>query len=290
MILRMSLVQLTTTDAKTVGEILQQRDALSRARTDNAVHPAPVVATVEPHSEQCASIVHLSNLSEPDARARLHELVAALPHLEPPMPLSLVHKLIGVLSPLVAESNAFTGTDSGAGTSSAHVPTVELDAVHALTALAASGAPVPAAAAPTLYKTMKIDENWTREPIAGLRASHALSPELVRFRGTAWLRIGPSRVCAGRGVFAEREFAGDELILVYDGETCSAERGRVSQHVAKLWGGYFDGYASVGGMLNTSASPNAELRSSGGVWARCAISCGEEVLIPYGRGFSAVHM
>ena len=149
---------------------------------------------------------------------------------------------------------------------------------------------MPAAAAPTLFKTMQIDENWTREPIAGLRASHALSPELVRFRGTAWLRIGPSRVCSGRGVFAEREFAGDELILVYDGETCSAERGRVSQHVAKLCGGYVDVYASVGGMLNTSASPNAELRLSGGVWARCAISCGEEVLIPYGRGFSAVHM
>ena len=268
---------------------------------------------MEPPSEQCASITNLSNLSEPDARARLHELVAALPRLEPPLPLSLVHKLIGVLSPLVAESNAFTGTDSGAGTSSAHVPTVELDAVRALTALAASGAPVPAAAAPTLFKTMQIDENcggapvpaaaaptlfktmqidenWTREPIAGLRASHALSPELVRFRGTAWLRIGPSRVCSGRGVFAEREFAGDELILVYDGETCSAERGRVSQHVAKLCGGYVDVYASVGGMLNTSASPNAELRLSGGVWARCAISCGEEVLIPYGRGFSAVHM
>ena len=29
-----------------------------------------------------------------------------------------------------------------------------------------------------------------------------------------------------------------------------------------------DGYASVGGLLNTSPSPNAELRSSGGVWAR----------------------
>ena len=97
MILRMSLVQLTTTDAKTVGEILQQRDALSRARTDNAVHPAPVVATVEPHSEQCASIVHLSNLSEPDARTRLHELVATLPRLEPLLPLSLFFLLVTVI-------------------------------------------------------------------------------------------------------------------------------------------------------------------------------------------------
>jgi len=72
---------------------------------------------------------------------------------------------------------------------------------------------------------------------------------------------------------------------LYDGETCSAECGRVSQHVAKLCGGYFDGYASVGGMLNTSASPNAELRSSGGVWARRVISRGEEILIPYGKSF-----
>ena len=64
-------------------------------------------------------------------------------------------------------------------------------------------------------------------------------------------------MCSGHGVFAEREFAEDELILVYGGETCSAERGRVSQHVAKLCGGYVDVYASVGGMLNTSASPNA---------------------------------
>ena len=142
----------------------------------------------------------------------------------------------------------------------------------------------------TLFKAMQLDENWTREPIAGLRASHALSPELVRFRGTAWLRIGPSRVCAGRGVFAEREFVEDELILVYDGEACSAERGRVSQHVAKLRGGCVDGHSSVGGLLNTSPTPNAELRSSGGVWARCAILRGEEILIPYGKGFRAVHM
>ena len=32
------------------------------------------------------------------------------------------------------------------------------------------------------------------------------------------------------------------------------------------------GSASVGGMLNTSRSPNAEMRSSGGIWARCAIN------------------
>ena len=290
MFLRVSLVQLTTTDAKTVGEILQQRDALSRVRTDNAVHPTPVVATVEPHSEQCASIVHLSNLSEPDARARLHELVAALPRLEPLLPLSIVHSLIGVLASLVAESSAFTGTDSGAGPSSASAPAAELDAVRALAALAASGASAPTAAAPTLFQAMQLDCNWSREAIAGLRATHALSPELVRFRGEAWLRLGPSRVCSGRGVFAECEFAEGELILVYGGETCSAERGRESQHVAKLRGGYYDGHASVGGMLNTSARPNAELRSSGGVWARCAISQGDEIVIPYGKGFCAVHM
>ena len=142
----------------------------------------------------------------------------------------------------------------------------------------------------TLFRAMQLDKNWTREQIAGLRATHALSPELVRFRGKAWLRIGPSRVCSGRGVFAEREFETGDLILVYDGETCSAERGRESQHVAKLRGGCVDGNASVGGMLNTSARPNAELRSSGGVWARCAISRGEEIVIPYGRGFRAVHM
>ena len=97
-------------------------------------------------------------------------------------------------------------------------------------------------------------------------------------------------MCDGRGVFAEREFAEGELILVYDGEACAAERGRVSQHVAKLRGGYYDGHASVGGMLNTSPSANAELRSSGGVWARCAISRGDEIVIPYGKGFCAVHM
>ena len=79
-------------------------------------------------------------------------------------------------------------------------------------------------------------------------------------------------------------------LLVYDGEACAVERGRVSQHVAKLRGGCVDGHASVGGMLNTSRSPNAEMRSSGGVWARCAISCGDEILIPYGKGFRAVHM
>ena len=112
-----------------------------------------------------------------------------------------------------------------------------------------------------------------------------LSPELVRFRGEAWLRIGPSRVCSGRGVFAEREFAEDELILVYDGEACAAERGRVSAHVAKLCFGHVDGSMSVGGMLNTNPSANAELRLSGGVWARRMISRGDEIFIPYGRGY-----
>jgi len=142
----------------------------------------------------------------------------------------------------------------------------------------------------TLFAAMQLDCNWSREAIAGLRATHALSPELVRFRGEAWLRLGPSRVCSGRGVFAECEFETGDLILVYDGEACAAERGRVSQHVAKLRGGYYDGHASVGGMLNTSPSANAELRSSGGVYARCAISRGDEIVIPYGKGFRAVHM
>ena len=120
----------------------------ARAASDSATLPTPAIATVEPHSEQCASIMHLSNLSEPDARARLHELVAALPRLEPLLPLSIVHSLIGVLASLVAESSAFTGTDSGAGPSSASAPAAELDAVRALAALAASGAPVPSAEPP----------------------------------------------------------------------------------------------------------------------------------------------
>ena len=136
-----SHVQLTTTDAQTNGEILQQRDACARAASVSATLPTPAIATVEPHSEQCASIMHLSNLSEPDARARLHELVAALPRLEPLLPLSIVHSLIGVLASLVAESSAFTGTDSGAGPSSASARAAELDAVRALAALAASGVP-----------------------------------------------------------------------------------------------------------------------------------------------------
>ena len=209
---------------------------------------------VDPPSGRCASIeTDLFRLSEPEARAYLHELVDALPHLEPPLPLTLVHKLIGVLSPLVVESNAFTGTDAGAGTSSAPAQTAELDAVCALTTLAASRAPTPTTAAPTLFKAMQFDDNWSCEPIAGLRATHTLTPALVRFRGEAWLRIGPSRVCAGRGVFAEREFETGDLILVYEGELCSPGRGRVSQHVAKLRGGCVDGHASVGGTLNTSA-------------------------------------
>ena len=97
-------------------------------------------------------------------------------------------------------------------------------------------------------------------------------------------------MCDGRGVFAEREFETGDLILVYDGEACEVERGRVSPHVAMLRGGCVDGHASVGGMLNTSDSPNAEMRSSGGVWARCAISCGDESFIPYGRGHGPIHM
>ena len=275
---------------RTKSEVLQQREARARAGSDSATLPMPAIAMLEPIGGQCASAASVTDMSESDVRARLDELVAALPRLEPPLPLSLVHTLIGVLSPLVAKSNALTGTDAGAGPSSAHVPTVELDAVRALAALAASGASAPTAAAPTLFQAMQLDCNWSREAIAGLRATHALSPELVRFRGEAWLRIGPSRVCSGRGVFAEREFETGDLVLVYEGEVCAPERGRVSQHVAKLRDGYYAGYASVGGMLNTSHTPNAELRSSGGVWARCAISRGDEISIPYGRGYRAVHM
>lgn len=58
-------------------------------------------------------------------------------------------------------------------------------------------------------------------------------------------------------MFADRDFAEDELILVYDGEECSAKRGRVSEHVAQLQAGCVDGVNSVGGMLNTSKEPNA---------------------------------
>ena len=140
----------------------------------------------------------------------------------------------------------------------------------------------------TLLERMQDANNWQRRTIGGLRDPHA--PELVLFCGELWLRVGPSRVCGGRGVFAERKFAADELILVYDGEACAATRGRSSQHVARLRGGYVDGEASVGGMLNTSRTPNAELRASGGVYARCGIVRGEEVCIPYGVAFHAAHM
>ena len=43
-------------------------------------------------------------------------------------------------------------------------------------------------------------------------------------------------------------------------------------------------------MLNTSKEANAELRGSGGVYARRDIPTGDEIFIPYGRGFHAVHM
>ena len=120
----------------------------ARAASGSATLPTPTIATLEPVDGLCASDASVTDMSEPDARARLHELVAALPRLEPPLPLALVHSLIKVLAPLVAEGNVFTGTDSGAGTSSVHAPTAELDAVRALAALAASGAPVPSAEPP----------------------------------------------------------------------------------------------------------------------------------------------
>ena len=96
---------------------MQQRDARARTRTDNAVRPILPAATVDPPSGRCASIeTDLFRLSEPDARAHLHELVAALPHLEPPLPLAIVRSLIKVLAPLVAEGNAFTGADANGNT------------------------------------------------------------------------------------------------------------------------------------------------------------------------------
>ena len=59
----------------------------------------PPAAKAEPPGGRCASIeTDFSQLRESDARACLRELVAALPHLAPPLPLALVRNLIKVLA------------------------------------------------------------------------------------------------------------------------------------------------------------------------------------------------
>ena len=114
----------------------------------------------------------------------------------------------------------------------------------------------------------------------------AAADGVARFEGGPWVRVGPS-VVAGRGVFACRPFEKGELLLVLGGEPCGAAEGRENRHVAKLRGagGCRDGSRTVGGMLNTSRSPNCALRESGGVYARARVAAGEELTIPYGSGY-----
>jgi hypothetical protein len=114
----------------------------------------------------------------------------------------------------------------------------------------------------------------------------AAADGVARFEGVPWVRVGPSAL-AGRGVFACRPFAKGDLLLVFGGKACDRAEGRKSRCVARLRGagGCRDGSNTVAGMLNTSRSPNAALRESGGVYARSRVTVGEELTISYGSGY-----
>ena len=134
----------------------------------------------------------------------------------------------------------------------------------------------------TPFARMTEASRWTR------RADGAR--EIVTFEGAPWLCVAPSTLCNGHGLFAARAFARGALIVRYEGEACGGERGKASKHVFVLRSGTcLDGAATVAGMLNWSRTPNAELRESGGVYARKAIAEGDELTVPYGSGYWAVH-
>lgn len=104
------------------------------------------------------------------------------------------------------------------------------------------------------------------------------------------VRVGPSPI-SGDGLFADTSFKRGGLITVYQGEVCTEERGAVSVFVFKPRGGpAIDGSkGSIAARINSSAHPNAELRDSGGIWAKRPIKIDEEITIAYGKPYWSVH-
>ena len=75
------------------------------------------------------------------------------------------------------------------------------------------------------------------------------------------------------------------------GEACKASRGYTSAHVLLLKGGLcIDAKKHWMGAMNClSRNNNAEVRNTGGVFARSFINTGDEICMAYGASYWRVH-
>ena len=142
---------------------------------------------------------------------------------------------------------------------------------------------------PTLFQRMGQVELWRHH--SEMDGEDALAPGAYTFEQQRWVRIGPSQLCNGDGLFADRTFEAKDLIIRYGGEACTAEQVPASAHVFQARDGQcIDGAKSgIAARINWSKNPNAQLRESGGVYAKRFISVEEEITIAYGGKYWKVH-
>ena len=141
----------------------------------------------------------------------------------------------------------------------------------------------------TLFHRMGQVELWRHH--GEMDGEDALAPGAYTFEQQRWVRIGPSPLCKGDGLFADRTFKAKDLIIRYGGESCTAEQVPASVHVFQARDGQcIDGAKSgIAARINWSKNPNAQLRESGGVYAKRCISVEEEITIAYGSTYWKVH-
>ena len=147
----------------------------------------------------------------------------------------------------------------------------------------AAGASLAARPAGTRFERMLDPARWRRGIHKRWSVKGALrTAELVRFEDVPWLTVAASFCGDDDGLFADRPFRADELVVRF-GEGRVLEQQQAGSHVVRRTkhGPWLDFTDALAGKIQWSDRPCAVARGFDGVYALRDIADGEELTIAY---------